>query len=320
MSQIILSDLIKQFPDCDFKGDKSLLLKKVVSLKDSLGLKFSDSISWLSDRVGEAIEPNQLHLGLLVLTRTMYDKFSKADCNFLISENPRATFTKILSLYFKKTWPAKIEPSAIINPSSKIGSNCYIGHHVIVDENCTIGKNTVVLHNTTILANTVIGDNCVIGCNNTIGNYGFGYEKDNAGEYQLLEHLGKVIIHDNVEIHNNTCIDRGVLGDTEIHDHVKIDNLVHIAHGVVIERNALVIANAMIGGSAHLGKNTWIAPSVSVKNQIKIADDTFTGMGAVILKNTEEKSLMIGNPATSMDEYKKWSEIKKNLTKDNDKQ
>src|SRR5258708_23656036 len=98
MNQIILSDLVNQFPDCDFKGDKSLLLKKVVGLKDSLGLRFGDSISWMSDRVGEAIEPKQLHLGLLVLTKTMHGKFSMADCNFLISENPRATFTKILSL------------------------------------------------------------------------------------------------------------------------------------------------------------------------------------------------------------------------------
>src|SRR5258708_29325963 len=132
----------------------------------------------MSDRVGESTEPSQLHLGLLVLSKTMYGKFGIADCNFLISENPRATFTKILSLYFKKIWPAKIESSAIIHPSSTIGSNCYIGHHVIIDENCTIGNDTVILHNTPVLTNTVIADNCVIGCNNTIGNYGFGYEKN----------------------------------------------------------------------------------------------------------------------------------------------
>ena len=129
-----------------------------------------------------------------------------------------------------------------------------------------------------------------------------------------MQHLGRVVIHDNVEIHNNTCIDRGVLGDTEIHENVKIDNLVHVAHGVVIERNSLVIANAMIGGSTQIGENSWIAPSVSIINQIHIAKNTNTGVGAVILRDTKENSLMIGNPAITMDEYKKWSTVKKKLS------
>ena len=315
MTQVTLNDLIIQFPDCEFKGNKSSTIKDVVSLKDSLNLSLPDSVSWMSNKVGESLTPTQLNLGLLVLTKEMYVKFSTANCNFLIAENPRAVFTKILALYFKKVWRAKIESTAVVHPNSKIGTNCYLGHHVVIEENCVVGNNTVILHNTAILANTIIGNYVTIGCNNTIGNYGFGYEKDDAGEYQLLQHLGKVIIGDHVEIHNNTCIDRGVLNDTEIHDNVKIDNLVHIAHGVVIEKNALIIANAMIGGSVHIGKDAWIAPSVSIKNQIHIADDTFTGVGAVILKNTDVKSVMIGNPATSMEEYKKWAQLKKDLTK-----
>jgi acetyltransferase-like isoleucine patch superfamily enzyme len=42
----------------------------------------------------------------------------------------------------------------------------------------------------------------------------------------------------------------------------------------------------MIAGSAVIGENTWIAPSVSVKNKVTIAADTMTGIGAVILKDT----------------------------------
>jgi acetyltransferase-like isoleucine patch superfamily enzyme len=38
-----------------------------------------------------------------------------------------------------------------------------------------------------------------------------------------------------------------------------------------------------------------------------------TGIGAVILKDTKENSVMIGNPAATMEEYKKWSDIKKKL-------
>lgn len=311
--KVIIKDLIKQFPECEFRGDESLAIEKAIALKDSLGQLSTNAVSWINDKVGESVDQSKLNLGLLILSKATHQRCAKAKCNFLISENPRSTFVKILSLFFKKTWPEKIEQSAIVHESAKIGSNCYIGHHVVVEENCSIGNNTVILHNTTILANTSIGNSVVIGCNNTIGNYGFGYEKDSNEDYQLMQHLGKVIIHDNVEIHNNTCIDRGVLSDTEVHENVKIDNLVHVAHGVVIGRNSLIIANAMIGGSAKIGENVWVAPSVSIKNQISIADNTNSGIGAVILKETKENSLVIGNPAITMDEYKKWSELRKKL-------
>jgi UDP-3-O-[3-hydroxymyristoyl] glucosamine N-acyltransferase len=185
---------------------------------------------------------------------------------------------------------------------------------VIIEANCKIGNNTTILHNTSILEGTTIGSQVTIGCNNTIGNYGFGYEKDVEGDYFPLYHVGHVIIHDHVEIHNNTCIDRGVLGPTEIHENVKIDNLVHIAHGVIIERNSLVIANAMIAGSSLVGENSWIAPSVSIKNKVIIARDTMTGIGAVILKNTESNQTYIGNPATTLEEYKEWSKIRKQIS------
>ncbi len=313
--KIRIKDVISKFPECEFHGNELETIENATGLHEALGNSLKNSISWISDKFTDSIEPGGINLGLLVLSKLSYQKISSANCNFLVSENPRSTFVKILSIYFKKNWSQKIESSAIIHPSVKIGSNCYIGHHVVVEENCTIGNNNVILHNTTILANTVIGNNVIIGCNNTIGNYGFGYDKDSDNDYQLMQHLGKVVIKDNVEIHNNTCIDRGVLSDTEIHENVKIDNLVHIAHGVVVERNSLVIANAMIGGSARIGENTWIAPSVSIKNQIHIAKNTNTGIGAVILKDTTENSLMIGNPAITMDEHKKWSEARKRFLK-----
>jgi UDP-3-O-[3-hydroxymyristoyl] glucosamine N-acyltransferase len=312
--KVTIKNLIHQFPECEFHGNELETIEKAIGLKDSLGLLCKNSISWVSDKVADSIDPTQINLGLLVLSKRTYNKINSANTSFLVSEHPRSTFVKILTIYFKKIWPIKIENSAVIHPTAKIGSNCYIGHHVIVEENCVIGNNNVILHNTAILSSTSIGNNVIIGCNNTIGNYGFGYEKDSNNEYQAMQHLGRVVIHDNVEIHNNTCIDRGVLGDTEIHENVKIDNLVHVAHGVVIERNSLVIANAMIGGSTQIGENSWIAPSVSIINQIHIAKNTNTGVGAVILRDTKENSLMIGNPAITMDEYKKWSTVKKKLS------
>ena len=145
--------------------------------------------------------------------------------------------------------------------------------------------------------NTIIGNNVTIGCNNTIGGIGFGYEKDEFGEYKLIKHIGNVVINDGVEIGNNTCIDRGVIGSTIIGENCKIDNLVHIAHGVNIGKNSLIIANSMIAGSVTIGENVWVAPSTSIINGISIGNNSMTGIGALIIKEIKDSELHIGSPA-----------------------
>lgn len=302
-----IKTLLHLIPDGKFVGDEDHLINQPVALNDAIGNDFHDAITWMSDALltKEVIDLNSINVGLVICSSKLYEQLNPAKGNYFLVENPRAAFVKIVSEKFKKVRTPKIESTAVVHAAAKIGANCYIGHHVVIEENCSIGNHCSILHNTVILANTKIGNHVTIGCNNTIGNYGFGYEKDNTGDYQLFEHIGNVVIHDNVEIHNNTCIDRGVLGSTIIHENVKIDNLVHIAHGVVIGRNSLIIANALIGGSAVIGENSWVAPSATIKNKVVVGSNNMIGMGAVVLKNTEDNTTMIGNPAITMDEYKK---------------
>lgn len=316
MKEISLEHISGLFPEALLVGSQSQPISRVIGISEAAGRTCLDAASWVSDKNIDAIQAGSLCLGLLILTPQAHAKLHDARCNFLVVANPRSCFFKLLNAMSRTERPSKVEASAVLHPSLKVGKNCYIGHNVVVEENCSIGNNAVILHNTVILAGTSIGDDVVIGCNNTIGNYGFGYEKDESGDYEPLQHIGGVVIGDKVEIHNNTCIDRGVLGNTEIHDNVKIDNLVHVAHGVVIERNSLIIANAMIGGSTRIGPNCWIAPSVSVINKAAIAAGTMTGIGAVILKSTDENGTYIGNPAIKMEEHRKWSAIRKVLMAD----
>jgi UDP-3-O-[3-hydroxymyristoyl] glucosamine N-acyltransferase len=297
-----------------FFGDDNVIIKNVISFNDASSNIYSESLSWINDKNASGFN-GKISLGLLIISKSSYPIFKDQKSNFLVTDEPRKLFQEVLKLKFSSRYTPCIEKSAFIHPTAQIGNECYIGHNVVIEADCIIGNNCEILHNTAILKNTIIGNNVRIGSNCGIGNFGFGYEKNNEGEYDLLEHTGNVVIEDDVHIHNNTCIDRAVIGSTIIRSNVKIDNLVHIAHGVVIERNALIIANAMIAGSTIIGEGSWIAPSTSVKNQLKIGANTTTGIGAVVLKDTETNSLMIGNPATTMEEYKIWSTIKKSLVK-----
>ncbi|HLG35487.1 MAG TPA: UDP-3-O-(3-hydroxymyristoyl)glucosamine N-acyltransferase [Bacteroidia bacterium] len=271
------------------------------------GNKREDVIFWCSEKYADKIV--LLQAGTVICSRETAGKKLNKKINYLMVSHPRLAFLKVMELFADKKNELggnnRIAATVVIHPSVKIGSGCSIGHHVIIEEGCSIGSNVKIGHNTVVHRGTIIGNLVVIGCNNTIGGVGFGYEKEENGKYILMPHLGNVVISDFVEVGNNTCIDRAVLGSTIISEYVKIDNLVHIAHGVFIGKNSLVIANSMIGGSVRVGENCWLAPSASVINKGEIGDGAVVGMGAVVIKRVEVNQTVAGNPAQPTEVLKK---------------
>jgi UDP-3-O-[3-hydroxymyristoyl] glucosamine N-acyltransferase len=226
------------------------------------------------------------------------------NCTYLVCDNPRLAFQKAVLHFFTPKREIGIAKSAFIAETAILGTGIFIGHNVVIEDNCLIGNNTTIGHNTVIKKDTVIGSEVIIGSNTVIGGVGFGYEKDETGVYVFIPHIGNVVIKNKVEIGNNTCIDRAVLGSTTIEKNVKIDNLVHIAHGVFIDENALIIANAMVAGSVKIGKNAWIAPSASILNQKIIGRDATVGLGAVVVKDVSDNMVVVGNPAQDINKIK----------------
>ncbi len=216
---------------------------------------------------------------------------------FIACKWPKLAFIKVVNAFFgdksRIVWPPQ---GNTIGDGSEIDSSAVLAKGVVIGPNVVIGKNVEIGPNT-VIANCIIHGNVRIGANCSIGLPGFGYEKDENGQYWRFPHLGNVIIEQDVEIGSNTCVDRGALGSTIIRQGAKIDNLVHVAHNVEIGRNSLVIANTMIGGSVHIGDDVWCAPSVSLMNQIHVGNSSVLGMGSVILKDVEDHSVMVGNPA-----------------------
>jgi UDP-3-O-[3-hydroxymyristoyl] glucosamine N-acyltransferase len=236
-----------------------------------------------------------------VICESLDNIHPKNTVNYILSDKPRLLFNNVIALLFPPNLIKGIEKSAIIDTSVKVDVTAYIGHNVVVESGCIIGKMTVIGHNTVVKKDTIIGSNVIIGSNNVIGGIGFGYEKDLDGSYTQINHIGKVCIEDGVEIGNNTCIDRAVMGSTLLKKNCKIDNLVHIAHGATIGENSLIIANAMIAGSSIIGNNVWVAPSANVLNKISISNNTTIGMGAIVLKSIiTEGDIVVGNPAKSI--------------------
>lgn len=141
------------------------------------------------------------------------------------------------------------------------------------------------------------GENVEIGHGCCIGGHGFGYEFDEEGRLIDMPHHGRVVIEDDVTIHNNVCIDRAVLGETRIGRGTKIDNLVHVAHNVKIGKYCLVVAGAVFGGSCEIGDRTFIGGNVFIKQHVKVGRNCVIGAGAVVTHDVPDGEIWVGNPA-----------------------
>jgi UDP-3-O-[3-hydroxymyristoyl] glucosamine N-acyltransferase len=214
-----------------------------------------------------------------------------------ICANPKLAFSVAASTFFgsalQVAWPLG---SASVHESSTLGDGVTLAVGAVIGPNVVLGRGTRVGPNTCI-AHTETGEDVLIGANCTLGGAGFGFERDESGAWYRFPHVGRVVIEEKVEIGNNTCIDRGALGDTRLRRGAKIDNLVHIAHNVDIGENVLVIAHAMVAGSVRIGPRAWIAPSSAIRNQLTIGEGATVGLGAIVVRDVSAFEVVVGNPA-----------------------
>lgn len=291
---ICIDAILKKASHQRFVGNHNALISK----PSVLNIDNTDPhlLMWVSDKNIEKLE--LIKCGTIICS-SLFQNY-KADCNYILTANPRLTFQEILTAFFLEKPAPVISPSAIIDPSVIIGKNANIGHHVVIEKGCVLGDAVEIGHHTVLMRDTIIHNHVKIGSNCTIGGVGFGYEQNESKEYVLIPHLGNVVLKDFVEIGNNTCIDRAVLGSTILQENTKVDNLVHIAHGVVIGKNSLIIANSMIAGSTIIGNNVWVAPSASILNKKTVGDNSVIGMGAVVVKDVKDNETIVGNPGKAL--------------------
>lgn len=197
-----------------------------------------------------------------------------------------------------------------------LGSHSYVGHHAVVGdytkiyENVYIGDDTVIGSHCIIYPGVCIypgmkiGNNVIIHSNAVIGSDGFGNAPQPDGTWEKIEHLGNVIIGDNVEIGAGTTIDKSEMESTIIGNGVKIDNLCQIAHNVIIGENTVMAAQCGIAGSTKIGKNCILAGQVGIAGHLEIADNTTIAAQAGVIGNIKKPGqVLLGSPAIPIKNY-----------------
>lgn len=229
--------------------------------------------------------------------------------------NARLAVARVLPMFFPPEKSpsgidptARIAPSAQIDPSAHIGPDCVIGANVRlgarsvlmggnhVGAGCTIGEDVCLFPNVVLYARTQLGHRVTVHAGSVIGSDGYGYVFDEGRHRKVLQ-VGNVVIHDDVEIGANTCIDRAALGSTVIGQGTKIDNLVHIAHNVVFGRHCLIMGQAGFAGSTRLGDYCVVASQSGIAGHLTLGTQATVGAKSGVMRDIPDKGTVLGIPA-----------------------
>ena len=166
-----------------------------------------DSLVWISSIRNDKEDLIRNTKAKIIICDDSIDTSAFKDKCFIIVSNPRLSFIRIADAIFtpKPTWG--IHPTAFVDPEARIHPNCFVGPFPYIGK-ATIGDGCILYGHNHIYDNVVIGQKVIIHAGTVIGADGFGYEKNESGEFEKFPHIGGVIIEDNVEIGSNTCIDR----------------------------------------------------------------------------------------------------------------
>ena len=216
------------------------------------------------------------------------------------------SFTSLVPLSAKLGRKVSIGPHCRIGRNVKIGDRCRILGNVYIGDGTEIGKDCIIYPGVSIYPGMKIGDRVILHSNCVIGSDGFGNVPQPDGSWEKIEHLGNVIIGNDVEIGACTTVDRAPMESTIIGNGVKIDNLCQIAHNVQIGDHTVMAAQCGIAGSTKIGKYCILAGQVGIVGHLTIADHTtFCAQAGVIGNVRKEGEVLFGTPAIDRLHYLK---------------
>jgi UDP-3-O-[3-hydroxymyristoyl] glucosamine N-acyltransferase len=191
---------------------------------------------------------------------------------------------------------AAIGPGCIVGPRSVVEAGSTLVANVTIGADVSVGGNCYLAAGVAIYDRSVIGNNVRIGPNSVIGWDGFGYYFA-GGVHNRIEHIGNVVLEDDVEIGACSCVDRAKFGTTLVGKGTKIDNLVQVAHNVQIGKGCLFAAQAGIAGSTKLGDFVVLGGNSGIRDNVTLGDGVQCSAFAAVAGDVPAGEIVAGVPA-----------------------
>lgn len=263
-------------------------------------------------KLKEKIKPTLIRVeNVQASLQVLVDQFKpKTKKNNIISEKSEVASTAILGEN------VAVGIFSIVGEETTIGQQTLVMDQVYIGDRVTLGEHCLIYPGVRILADCVIGDRVIIHANAVVGDDGFGFLPNEEGVYQKITHLGNVIIEDDVEIGNNTTIDKGTYGSTIVRKGVKLDNHVQIAHNADVGDHTVMASHSGVAGSSKVGKHCVIGGQVGIVGHIQVADGTHVqGQTGVTKSITQKNTKVYGTPSMGYWDYLRSYSIFRKLPK-----
>lgn len=215
---------------------------------------------------------------------------------------------------------AKLAEGVSVAPFAYIGDNVSVGRGskifpgVYIGADVSVGEDCIIYPNASVYRGCKIGNRCILHSSCVIGADGFGFAKNENGDYVKMPQNGNVILGNDVEVGASSTIDRGSIGPTVIGNGVKIDNQVQVAHNVELGESTAVAACSGIAGSTKIGKHCVLAGKVGVVGHAHIADNCILAAGTNLQSGIDKPgSVYQGSPALPFFNAKRSFAAYKNL-------
>lgn len=199
---------------------------------------------------------------------------------------------------------AAIGDAVRIAAGARVGPRCVLGDGVVLHPGVVLYADVTVGAGSVLHANCVVRERCSLGrrvilhSGAVIGSDGFGYRPDPAGGgLRKVPQIGRVEIHDDVEIGACACIDRAKFGATVIGAGSKIDNLVQIGHNCRIGRACVIAGCTGLAGSVVVGDGVQMGGGVGVADHLHIGSRSRIAAMSAVRTDVPEGATMLGVPA-----------------------
>lgn len=231
-------------------------------------------------------------------------------------KNPYYAFARALGIFYRPpAYAPGVHPTAVIDPTAEIGEGAHIGAYVVIGPGVKIGPHATLLPHVVLYpgvqagshffahAHSIVREGCILGDDVTlengaiIGADGFGFAKNDAGQWTKIPQSGPVRIGDRVDVQANACIDRATVGATEIGSGTKVDNLVQVGHGSRVGEDTLLCAQAGLAGSSVVGSRAILAGQAGVAGHCELGDGVILTAQSGVSHSVPAGKMVSGSPA-----------------------